>query len=73
MRWRGLDGAVGAQATFHRVPLDLRSTHGHRPVSAQVFFRLRLPTGPMGRMWNMVMSRGHEMSQPVDHSGHVMP
>lgn len=73
MRWRGLDGAVGAQATFYRVPPDLRPTHGHRPVSAQVFFRLRLPTGPMGRMWNMVMSRGHEMAQPVDHSGHVMP
>ena len=57
--WRGFEGALGAQATFYQVPADLRPAYESRPVSYQVFFRLRLPAGPMGRMWNMVMSRGH--------------
>lgn len=59
--WKGFDGALGAQATFYQVPEALRATHGSRPISYQVFFRLRLPSGPMGRMWNMVMSQGHTM------------
>ena len=56
----GFEGALGAQATFYRVPELLRATHGARPISYQIFFRLRLPAGDMGRMWNMVMSRGHQ-------------
>ena len=71
LTWRGFEGALGAQATFYGVPQALQETHGQHPVSYQVFFRLRLPTGPMGRMWNMVMSQGHKMSG-ADHSGHVM-
>jgi hypothetical protein len=59
LTWKGLEGAVGAQATFHHVPETLRPTHGAHPISYQVYFRLRLPAG-MGRMWNMVMSRGHK-------------
>lgn len=70
--WKGFEGAAGTQVTFYRVPAELRETHGNRPVSFQVFFRLRLPTGPMGRMWNTVMSQGHKMGGP-DHSGHSMP
>jgi len=71
LTWRGFEGAVSAQATFYRVPEELRATHGEHPVSFQVFFRLRLPTGPSGRMWNMVMSQGHKMGASA-HSGHSM-
>ena len=68
--WKGFDGAAGAQATFYGVPDDLQATHGKHPVSFQAFFRLRLPSGRMGRMWNMRMSQGHKMA--MDHAGHVM-
>jgi hypothetical protein len=60
-RARGFDTAVGADLTTYRVPPTLRGSHGDHPLSFQVFLRLRLPTGPMGRMWNMRMSRGHGM------------
>jgi hypothetical protein len=68
--WRGFDGAAGAQVSFYGVPEILKPTHGNRPVSFQVFFRLRLPSGPMGRMWNMRMSQVHRMGS--NHSGHNM-
>ncbi len=68
--WKGFDGAAGAEFTFYRVPEPLRVTHGSHPVSFQIFFRLRLPTGNMGRMWNMRMSEGHKME--MGHAGHVM-
>ena len=65
LRWRGFDGDLLAHATVYRVPAALRDTHGRRPVSFQIMVRLRLPTGPMGRMWNM------RMSQPMrSHGGH---
>lgn len=70
LTWRGFEGALGAQLTFYGVPEPLRVTHGNHPVSFQAFFRLRLPSGDMGRMWNMRMSQGHKMQ--MDHSGHVM-
>jgi hypothetical protein len=70
LTWRGFDGALGAQVTFYGVPEVLKTTHGDHPVSFQVFARLRLPSGSMGRMWNMRMSQGHKME--MDHSGHVM-
>jgi len=60
--WRGFEGALGAHVTFHAVPQVLRPTHGDRPVSFQVFLRVRLPAGHMGRMWNMRMSRAHRMT-----------
>jgi hypothetical protein len=53
---RAFEGSVGAAVTVYAVPVALRSTHGSRPVSLQVFFRLR-PPAPMGRMWNARMSR----------------
>ena len=59
--WKGFEAAIGGQTTFYSVPVVLRPTHGTRPVSYQVFMRLRLPTGGMGRMWNMVMSQGHKV------------
>jgi hypothetical protein len=63
--WRGFEPAIGAGVTFYRVPDRLTATHGSRPVSFQMFFRLRLPTGSMGRMRNMRMSQGHGMG--MDH------
>jgi hypothetical protein len=56
---RGWDGAIGAQVTVYRVPRTLQPTHGSSPVSAQVFFRLRLPTGGGARMWGQTMGGGH--------------
>jgi len=69
LRWRGFEGGVGADVTFYGVPDALQSAYGH-PVSFHVFFRLRPPAGPMGRMWNMRLSQpmsGHNLSMPADH------
>ena len=65
LKWRGTEGGLGAQVTFHATPESLRATHGDDPVSFQIFFRLRPPAGAMGRMWNMRMSQpmaGHDMA-----------
>jgi hypothetical protein len=59
--WRGFEGGVGADVTFYGVPAALQPAYSAHPVSFHVFFRLRPPTGPMGRMWNM------RMSQPMGH------
>jgi hypothetical protein len=56
-RARGFEGGVGAELTFYAVPDSLKSTHGDHPVSFQLFFRVRPPAGPMGRMFNMRMTR----------------
>ena len=69
--WKGFDAAVGAEGTLYAVPGALRASHGRRPLSFQVFVRVRLPTGGTGRMWNMVMSRGHGMAGD-EHAGHVV-
>jgi hypothetical protein len=66
----GFEGGLGAQVTAYRVPEPLKATHGNRPVSFQVFFRLRLPSGGSGRMWNMRMSQGPKME--MNHSDHAM-
>jgi hypothetical protein len=60
----GFRGGIGADVTFYGVPDSLEPAYGGHPVSFHVFFRLQLPTGPMGRMWNMRMSQpmaGHRM------------
>ena len=69
-RLKGFEGALGVQVTVYRVPEMLRATHGAHPVSAQVFLRVRLPAGDMGRMWNMRMSEAH--TRDMGHGGHVM-
>lgn len=56
VKWRGFEGGIGSAVTFYGVPDVLKSTHGDHPISFQLFFRLRPPAGPMGRMWNMRMS-----------------
>jgi len=52
--WKGFDGAAGAEATLYRVPQALTETYGKRPVSFQLFFRLRLPSA--ARMWETRMT-----------------
>jgi len=44
-------------------PAALQDAYSPHPVSLHVFFRLRPPTGAMGRMWNT------RMSQPMTRSG----
>ena len=69
-RWRGFEGGIGAAATFYAVPQALQPSHGRRPVSFQVYFRLRPPPGRAGRMWNMYMAQpmvGHTMDHQMHH------
>jgi hypothetical protein len=67
LTWKGFEAALGAEFTFYGVPDVLKATHGNHPVSFQAFVRLRLPSGKMGRMWNMRMSQGHRMGTQMDH------
>jgi hypothetical protein len=53
---------VGADVTFYAVPESLKAMYGSRPVSFQIFVRVRPPVGPMGRMWNM------RMAAPMRHA-----
>ena len=62
--WRGFELGLGGNLTAHAVPAALRETHGDDPVSFQIFFRVR-PPAPMGRMFNMRMSR-----PLAGHGGH---
>jgi hypothetical protein len=66
MRIHGFDGAVGGDVTFYAPAAALREAYSSSPVSVHVFFRLRPPTGGMGRMWNM------RMSQPMGRARHAM-
>lgn len=68
--WRGMSAALGAGITFYAVPRRLEVTHGGRPVSFQVFVRLRPVAGAMGRMWNMHMIKPMPAADP--HAGHRM-
>ena len=72
-RWRKVESGVGAAVTFYGVPGALKSTHGDRPVSFQVFFRLRPAAGAMGRMWNMHMIKPMRPATADPHAGHQMP
>lgn len=72
-RWRWLETGVGAAVTFYAVPDRLQSTYGVRPVSLQVFLRLRPAAGAMGRMWNMHMIKPMHPAAPDPHAGHHMP
>ncbi|HYM22269.1 MAG TPA: hypothetical protein VEU08_03650 [Vicinamibacterales bacterium] len=63
VQWRGFEGGVGADLTLYGVPDVLQPVYGAHPLSLHLFFRLRPPAGPMGRMWNMRMAHamGHKM------------
>jgi hypothetical protein len=72
-RWRRLEMGIGAAVTFYAVPDRLQSSYGLRPVSAQVFLRLRPAAGAMGRMWNMHMIKPMHPAALDPHAGHHMP
>lgn len=65
---RGFEAGLGAAVTFYAVPDVLAATHGGRPVSFQLFFRLRPPAGNMGRMWNMRMSQPMQGHASMSHA-----
>ena len=68
-RWRRLETGIGAAATFYGVPDRLTLTLRQRPVSFQVFFRLRPAAGAMGRMWNMHMIKPMHPAAPIPMRG----
>ena len=72
-RWRRLETGIGAAVTFYAVPDRLQSTYGLRPVSVQVFLRLRPAAGAMGRMWNMHMIKPMHPAASDPHAGHHLP
>ena len=69
-RWRGVESGAGAAVTFYGVPERVRSAYG-RPVSFQIFLRLRPAPGPMGRMWNMHMIKPMHPAGTDPHAGHA--
>src|SRR5688572_19803106 len=72
-RWHRLEPGIGAAVTAYGVPDRLVPTHGGRPMSFQVFLRLRPAAGAMGRMWNMHMVRPMHPPTVDPHAGHQMP
>jgi hypothetical protein len=72
-RWRRLESGIGAAVTAYGVPDRLVRTHGGRPVSFQIFLRLRPAAGAMGRMWNMHMVKPMHPAAVDPHAGHQMP
>lgn len=72
-RWRWVESGVGAAMTFYGVPERLRASYGDRPVSFQLFLRLRPRAGDMGRMWNMHMIKPMHAAATDPHAGHHMP
>jgi hypothetical protein len=51
----------------------LKPAYGSRPVSFQIFLRLRPAAGAMGRMWNMYMIKPMHPAAADPHAGHQMP
>jgi hypothetical protein len=67
-----VEAGIGAATTFYDVPETLVPTYGSRPVSFQVFFRLRPSAGSMGRMWNMHLIKPMHAPHATDpHAGHT--
>jgi hypothetical protein len=64
---RGFEGGLGAGLTFYGVPDALKALYGSHPVSFQIFFRLRPPAGPMGRMFNMRMAQPMKAMADMHH------
>jgi hypothetical protein len=53
LRVSGFEGALGTDVALYGIPSALQSAYGNYPLSVHLFFRLRPPVGPAGRMWNM--------------------
>jgi len=51
-----LEALVGVNVTVYAVPEAVKAAYG-RPVSFQLFLRIRPRPGHMGRMWNMRMAK----------------
>jgi hypothetical protein len=51
-----LEALVGVNVTVYAVPEAVKAAYG-RPVSFQLFLRIRPQPGHMGRMWNMRMAK----------------
>jgi hypothetical protein len=54
------------------VVFGMYNHQGDRRGGFQVFFRLRPPAGPMGRMWNTRMSQPMKMVPADPHAGHQL-
>ncbi|HUP41159.1 MAG TPA: hypothetical protein VM115_13630 [Vicinamibacterales bacterium] len=72
-RWHKFETGIGAALTVYGVPDRLTPSHGNRPVSLQVFVRMRPSAGAMGRMWNMYMTKPMHPAAADPHAGHHMP
>jgi hypothetical protein len=57
LKRKGIEVSVGANLTAYVTPDELKPAYGDRPISFQIFLRVRPRPGHMGRMWNMRMSR----------------
>ena len=57
LKWRRVEASLGGNVTAYVVPDAVSASYGARPISFQVFLRIRPLPGHMGRMWNMRMSR----------------
>jgi hypothetical protein len=64
----GFEGGVGVEATLYGVPGSLAPLYGPHLVSIHVFFRLRPPACPVGRLLSMRMSQPmhHQADMPMD-------
>ena len=71
-RWGRFESGLGAAATFYGAPKSLEAEYGKRPVSFQVFLRIRPAAGAMGRMWNMHMIKPMHPAAVDPHAGHQM-
>jgi YHS domain-containing protein len=71
--WRasGYEIGIGGDLAFYGVPQRLEATYGSRPVSFHIFMRVR-PPAPMGRMWNMTLTRPMQHGGMSGHEGHQM-
>ena len=52
---RRVEASLGGNITVYAVPEAVKPAYGNRPVSFQLFLRVRPQPGHMGRMWNMRM------------------
>jgi hypothetical protein len=69
-RWSRFDYGVGGAVSLYGVPGPLEDTHGERPVSFQVFLRIRPSVKASDRMWNMRMTRPMPTAPADPHAGH---
>lgn len=57
LKGQRVEVSFGGNLTVYAVPDSVKSSYGARPVSFQLFVRVRPKPGHMGRMWNMTMAK----------------